>query len=101
MRPPLWTHERESTTASTVERPSPRATTSFRRVLAGSMAGSALEWYDFAIYGVLAATVLGRCSSPTTAESSVIGYLVFTMAIIVVAVATSRETKAAELDRVG
>lgn len=31
----------------------------FRRVMAGSMVGAVLEWYDYAIYGVLAATVLG------------------------------------------
>ncbi|ASR36106.1 arabinose ABC transporter permease [Prauserella marina] len=38
--------------------------TSFRRVLAGSMAGAVLEWYDFAIYGILAATVLGPLFFP-------------------------------------
>lgn len=31
----------------------------FGRVMAGSMVGAVLEWYDFALYGVLAATVLG------------------------------------------
>ncbi len=36
----------------------------FRRVLTGSMAGAVLEWYDFAIYGVLAATVLGPLFFP-------------------------------------
>ncbi len=36
----------------------------FKRVLTGSMAGSILEWYDFAIYGVLAATVLGPLFFP-------------------------------------
>ncbi|MBX6383211.1 MAG: MHS family MFS transporter [Microbispora sp.] len=36
----------------------------FRRVLAGGMAGAVLEWYDFAIYGVLAATVLGPLFFP-------------------------------------
>ncbi|WP_019819658.1 MFS transporter [Saccharomonospora saliphila] len=41
--------------------PSP---TGFRRVLAGSMAGAVLEWYDFAIYGILAATVLGPLFFP-------------------------------------
>ncbi|NIH84695.1 MFS transporter [Amycolatopsis granulosa] len=41
-----------------------RSATSFRRVLAGGMAGSVLEWYDFAIYGVLAATVLGPLFFP-------------------------------------
>ncbi|MDQ0383038.1 MFS transporter [Amycolatopsis thermophila] len=41
-----------------------RPATSFRRVLAGGMAGSVLEWYDFAIYGVLAATVLGPLFFP-------------------------------------
>ncbi|WP_116103910.1 MFS transporter [Amycolatopsis thermalba] len=40
------------------------STTGFRRVLAGSMAGAVLEWYDFAIYGVLAATVLGPLFFP-------------------------------------
>ncbi|TWE22512.1 MFS transporter [Prauserella muralis] len=38
--------------------------TGFRRVLAGSMAGAVLEWYDFAIYGILAATVLGPLFFP-------------------------------------
>ncbi|WP_226344154.1 MFS transporter [Agilicoccus flavus] len=38
--------------------------TSFRRVLTGSMAGAVLEWYDFAIYGILAATVLGPLFFP-------------------------------------
>ncbi|WP_298176338.1 MFS transporter [Saccharomonospora sp.] len=37
----------------------------FRRVLTGSMAGAVLEWYDFAIYGVLAATVLGPLFFPS------------------------------------
>ncbi|MGV8875339.1 MAG: MFS transporter [Rhodococcus sp. (in: high G+C Gram-positive bacteria)] len=36
----------------------------FRRVLAGGMAGAVLEWYDFAIYGILAATVLGPLFFP-------------------------------------
>lgn len=36
-----------------------RATSGFPRVLTGAMAGAVLEWYDFAIYGILAATVLG------------------------------------------
>jgi MFS family permease len=43
------------------EQVSPRQ---FRRVLAGSMAGALLEWYDFAIYGILAATVLGPLFFP-------------------------------------
>ncbi|WP_027929346.1 MFS transporter [Amycolatopsis thermoflava] len=47
---------------STVQQAQPA--TSFRRVLAGGMAGSVLEWYDFAIYGVLAATVLGPLFFP-------------------------------------
>ncbi|MFV0462930.1 MAG: MFS transporter [Nostocoides sp.] len=29
----------------------------FRRVLSGSMVGAVLEWYDFVVYGMLAATV--------------------------------------------
>ncbi|WP_007025642.1 MFS transporter [Saccharomonospora iraqiensis] len=40
----------------------------FRRVLAGSMAGAVLEWYDFAIYGILAATVLGPLFFPGEGE---------------------------------
>lgn len=40
------------------------STSSFRRVLTGSMAGAVLEWYDFAIYGILAATVLGPLFFP-------------------------------------
>lgn len=31
----------------------------FGRVMTGSMVGAVLEWYDFAVYGILAATVLG------------------------------------------
>ncbi|MEY7971000.1 MFS transporter [Saccharomonospora xinjiangensis] len=42
----------------------PAAPSGFRRVLTGSMAGAILEWYDFAIYGVLAATVLGPLFFP-------------------------------------
>ncbi|MFD7136262.1 MFS transporter [Streptomyces sp. NPDC059894] len=38
--------------------------TSMRRVLTGAMAGAVLEWYDFAIYGILAATVLGPLFFP-------------------------------------
>ncbi|HEY8372034.1 MAG TPA: MFS transporter [Pseudonocardiaceae bacterium] len=38
--------------------------TGFKRVLTGSMAGAVLEWYDFAVYGVLAATVLGPLFFP-------------------------------------
>ncbi len=38
--------------------------TSFPRVLTGAMAGAVLEWYDFAIYGILAATVLGPLFFP-------------------------------------
>lgn len=37
---------------------------SFKRVLGGSMAGAILEWYDFAIYGILAVTVLGPVFFP-------------------------------------
>ncbi|MEE6166782.1 MULTISPECIES: MFS transporter [unclassified Mycolicibacterium] len=36
----------------------------FKRVLAASMAGAVLEWYDFAVYGILAATVLGPLFFP-------------------------------------
>ena len=36
----------------------------FKRVLAGSMFGAVLEWYDFAIYGVLAVTILGPAFFP-------------------------------------
>ncbi|GAA1192431.1 MFS transporter [Prauserella alba] len=50
-----------------------RRGTSFRRVLTGSMAGAVLEWYDFAIYGVLAATVLGPLFFP--GESDIIKLL--------------------------
>lgn len=39
--------------------------TPFKRVLAGSMAGAVLEWYDFAVYGILAATVLGPLFFPS------------------------------------
>ncbi|GAB3624243.1 hypothetical protein GCM10027418_23270 [Mariniluteicoccus endophyticus] len=31
----------------------------FTRVMAGSMVGAVLEWYDFALFGVLAATIFG------------------------------------------
>ncbi|TVT32943.1 MHS family MFS transporter [Amycolatopsis rhizosphaerae] len=55
--------------ASTVDRVVPSGTRAtapagFKRVLAGSMAGAVLEWYDFAIYGILAATVLGPLFFP-------------------------------------
>ncbi|ADG87832.1 MFS transporter [Thermobispora bispora] len=40
------------------------ATPGFKRVLTGSMIGAVLEWYDFAVYGVLAATVLGPLFFP-------------------------------------
>ncbi|MEE2060796.1 MFS transporter [Rhodococcus artemisiae] len=43
----------------------PTTGTPFKRVLAGSMAGAVLEWYDFAIYGILAATVLGPLFFPS------------------------------------
>ena len=36
----------------------------FTRVLTGSMAGAVLEWYDFALYGIMAATVLGPLFFP-------------------------------------
>ncbi|MFF5991858.1 MFS transporter [Prauserella flavalba] len=53
---------------SPVEHPAARTApgerAGFRRVLAGSMAGAVLEWYDFAIYGILAATVLGPLFFP-------------------------------------
>ncbi|EIE99005.1 MFS transporter [Saccharomonospora glauca] len=42
----------------------PTTSRMFKRVLTGSMAGALLEWYDFAIYGVLAATVLGPLFFP-------------------------------------
>ncbi|WP_019812160.1 MFS transporter [Saccharomonospora halophila] len=48
--------------------PAPPAARGFRRVLAGSMAGAVLEWYDFAIYGILAATVLGPLFFPGEGE---------------------------------
>src|SRR5690606_9236937 len=43
----------------------PTTRTPFKRVLAGSMAGAVLEWYDFAVYGILAATVLGPLFFPS------------------------------------
>ncbi|WP_151774754.1 MFS transporter [Streptomyces abyssomicinicus] len=45
--------------------PAPPQASAFRRVLIGSMAGSVLEWYDFAVYGILAATVLGPLFFPS------------------------------------
>lgn len=48
----------------TIDRERTEKTTSFKRVLAGSMAGAVLEWYDFAIYGILAVTVLGPVFFP-------------------------------------
>jgi MFS family permease len=39
----------------------------FRRALAGSMAGAVIEWYDFAFYGALAATVFAKQFFPEPA----------------------------------
>lgn len=44
--------------------PPPAQRAGFRRVLVGAMAGAVLEWYDFAVYGILAATVLGGLFFP-------------------------------------
>jgi MFS family permease len=51
-------HETADSTSGGVSR------SAFRRVLAGSTAGAVLEWYDFALYGILAATVLGPLFFP-------------------------------------
>jgi MFS family permease len=39
----------------------------FRRTLAGSVVGAVLEWYEFAVYGALAATVFGGQFFPASA----------------------------------
>lgn len=62
-----------SSVSAQSEDPPGRRGTSFRRVLTGSMAGAVLEWYDFAVYGVLAATVLGPLFFP--GESDIIKLL--------------------------
>ena len=40
---------------------------SFKRTLAGSMTGAVLEWYEFAVYGTLAATVFAGQFFPASA----------------------------------
>ena len=40
--------------------------TGFRRTLAGSMIGAVVEWYDFALYGALAASVFAEQFFPAT-----------------------------------
>jgi MFS family permease len=39
----------------------------FRRTLAGSVIGAVLEWYEFAVYGALAATVFAEQFFPKSA----------------------------------
>ncbi|MDQ7903126.1 MFS transporter [Phytohabitans sp. ZYX-F-186] len=52
--------------------PTPAASTSagaeLRRVVAASLVGTALEWYDFFIYGLAAALVLGDLFFPTASD---------------------------------
>ncbi len=42
----------------------------FRRTLAGSMVGAVLEWYEFAVYGALAASVFAQQFFPSSAPHS-------------------------------
>ena len=41
----------------------PRGQSKLRRVVAGATVGTALEWYDFFVYGTAAALVFGDLSS--------------------------------------
>lgn len=52
-------------TTTTVDN-APSNPTTFRRVLSGSMVGAVLEWYDFAVYGALAATVFAEQFFPNS-----------------------------------
>lgn len=61
----MTTIEQSGTPSVPPDSGTPTTRTPFKRVLAGSMAGAVLEWYDFAIYGILAATVLGPLFFPS------------------------------------
>ena len=44
-----------------------------RKVLAATLVGSTIEWYDYFIYSQAAGLVLARCSSPLHPEQSGMG----------------------------
>ena len=52
--------------------------TSHRRVLAASAVGSALEWYDFFIYGTASALVFGQLFFPVGADPLINTLVAFT-----------------------
>ncbi|GAB3559381.1 MFS transporter [Spelaeicoccus albus] len=54
-------------------------TKQLRRVSAGSLIGTAIEWYDYFVYGLLAALVLGKLFFPSSdpAVSTIAAFLSF------------------------
>lgn len=54
-------------------------TAQLRRVSAGSLIGTAIEWYDYFVYGLLAALVLGKLFFPSSdpAVSTIVAFLSF------------------------
>jgi MFS family permease len=67
-------HERESTLTRgdiiTTNTRSSGVEAGFRRTLAGSVVGAVLEWYEFAVYGALAATVFAEQFFPASAPQA-------------------------------
>ena len=57
----------ESTAAGRELPSDEREAPGFKRALAGSMVGAVLEWYDFAIYGALAASIFAGQFFPESA----------------------------------
>ena len=78
----------------------PARGSALRRVLAGSIVGTALEWYDFFIYGTAAALV-GFSPTLSTALLSwgsgdpwlVAAWMIFACAVSLVAFLASEETR--------
>ncbi len=75
--------------------------TGLKRVVAASMAGTVVEWYEFFLYGTAATLVFGKIffAKATSDDSSlpIALYLAGAAAITLIAVYFTRETKGIDL----
>src|SRR5699024_5703889 len=72
-----------------------------RRVSAGSLIGTAIEWYDYFIYGLIAALALNELFFPTfdPAVATIVAFLSFAIGFVARAAAGVQQDRSSGADR--